>query len=164
MYYKDNCGYLPYTEEPSSHTLIKSISQALVDNKDKFNPSDHMLHNWMDESHITDVVYGINDKNTRYTNSKLSLYKSLALNESGYVLLESFSDYYNQADQIIKEFLKFMENKANNFCSMIEKYIQADTDLMSHRSELMKGDIDPFTGYQAMLAKTLSLTILVIFN
>jgi len=150
MYYKDNCGILPYRDEPMTHTFIKSITQALVDKKDSTLNVD-MLHDWMDESYITDVMYSINDKNSRYTSSKLSLYKSLSLNESGYVLLESFSDYYNQADQIIKEFLKFMENKANDFCSMIEKYIQADKDLMSHRSELMKGDIDPFTGYQAML-------------
>lgn len=148
-------GELHHTYEPMTNTFIKSLVYSNMDNNTaittKYPSTPSSLLNWMDESVITDTVYKLNNKNNLYNEATLGLIRNLSNHSNnGYMLLESFADYHAQADQIIKEFLLFMENRTNEFCNTIEAYIASDEDLNSHKKELLDGEYGEFSGYSGM--------------
>ena len=152
---RDECGELHRIYEPMTNIFIKSLVYSNIGNNTAINTKYYntpsSLLNWMDESVITDTVYKLNNKNNLYSEATVELIRNLSNHSNnGYMLLESFADYHTQADQIIKEFLLFMENKTNEFCNTVEAYIASDEDLNSHKKELLDEEYGEFSGYSGM--------------
>ena len=76
--------------------------------------------------------------NIAYTDSKITLYESMAKNESSQMMLESFSDYYVQVEAVISKFLKFLREKLDTFYNNIEGVIAANSELSSNKKSLIE--------------------------
>jgi len=92
----------------------------------------------MDESYFYSSIQFLKKVNESFTNSKIKLYKSMAVAESNTMLLESFTDYYVQVDAIVQKALKFIKDKIDSFCSTMESFIKENKVITEHKKALLE--------------------------
>ena len=122
----------------------------------------------MDESTFVSGVNAAIEKNRSYNEAKLSLYKSLTESADLATIHESFADYSAQALDIIEKFLKFISNKIEERCAMIDDFIASNKLIANHKKELTEikhYDDDSREGYEYTFSDQIpNMSILDRFN
>ena len=91
----------------------------------------------MDESYISSAFGIIMEMNRIITNNKIAFYEMAKDSMSNTpLLLESFSDYYMQADAVIGKFIKFLRVKLDTFFDSMERFIDSNEVINSHKKDL----------------------------
>ena len=90
----------------------------------------------MEESYISSVINFINEVNNAFVDNKIKLYKEMVATDNSTVVLESFSDYYVQVNEIIQKTLKFLRYKIDSFISFMENFMDETKIIDSHKKAL----------------------------
>ena len=90
----------------------------------------------LEESYFCNAIAFINESNIKYTNAKLTLYKSISEAASSRVVLESFSDFFVAVKEIIRKFLKFINNMFSKFLAFLSKMVEGDSTLKKYKNRL----------------------------
>ena len=100
----------------------------------------------LDESYFATAVSFIKEANNDLVESKQNLYKSISEATTQFVVLESFSDFFSKVNDIINKFIKFIKSLAQRFLTHINKLINSDKYINSHKKDFKDfRDTDKFT-------------------
>jgi len=100
----------------------------------------------LDESYFATAVSFIKEANNDLMESKQNLYKSISEATTQFVVLESFSDFFSKVNDIINKFIKFIKSLAQRFLAHINKLINSDKYINSHKKDFKDfKDTDKFT-------------------
>ena len=100
----------------------------------------------LDESYFATAVSFIKEANNDLMESKQNLYKSISEATTQFVVLESFSDFFSRVNDIINKFIKFIKSLAQRFLTHINKLINSDKYINSHKTDFKDfRDTDKFT-------------------
>lgn len=100
----------------------------------------------LDESYFATAVSFIKEANNDLVESKQNLYKSISEATTQFVVLESFSDFFSRVNDIINKFIKFIKSLAQRFLTHINKLINSDKYINSHKKDFKDfKDTDKFT-------------------
>lgn len=89
-----------------------------------------------ESSIYSDTIIKINELADDRLNASIKLYRTIHENDSDIAILESFSEYYAQASDIIKESMRFMEDKLDEFDDYMRNFISNDKNIQAHREKL----------------------------
>ena len=92
----------------------------------------------MEESYFSKAIKYLASMNEGYTQSKINLFKSIMESTGTSYILESFSDYYVQVEAIIAKFLAFLEARLDEFDADMDRLVEGNTVIASHRTALME--------------------------
>lgn len=125
--------------KPTNSLLIGSFDAIKMDAVDAPLINIDALSNiGMSESYFLSAIHFLKPQTKSYTESKIALYKAISESAEGdtTAILESFSDYYVQADAIIKKSLEFLKGKIDAFIEFMEHYIEENESIKDHKKDL----------------------------
>ena len=123
---------------PTNSLLAASFDSLKDDFSDPVITLDALSKVNMDECYFSSSIKIIKKMNEAFTNYKIAMYKTLSFAESNQMLLESFTDYYVQAESIISDAIKFLENKMESFFNTMEAFIAENKAIIEHKKALLE--------------------------
>ena len=123
---------------PTNSLLAASFDSLKDDFSDPVITLDALSKVNMDECYFSSSIKVIKKMNEAFTNYKIAMYKTLSFAESNQMLLESFTDYYVQAESIISDAIKFLENKMESFFNTMEAFIAENKAIIEHKKALLE--------------------------
>lgn len=105
----------------------------------------------IEESYFASAVSFIKECNKEITDNKLTLYRNISEATTQGVVLESFSDFFIKAKDIIDKFLKFIKSLFQRFINTVMKMVSSDKYITKNKKKL--DDFKPednfnFNGYK----------------
>lgn len=99
----------------------------------------------LEESYFDMAVNFVNESTNDFTDCKMKLYKSLSEATNEVVILESFSDFFTAAKDVIDKFLKFIKSLFQRFINTLMGMVSSDKYIKKHKNDLNKfRDVDNF--------------------
>ena len=123
---------------PTNSLLAASFDSLKDDFSDPVIALDALSKVNMDECYFSSCIKVVKKMNEAFTNYKIAMYKTLSFAESNQMLLESFTDYYVQAESIISDAIKFLENKMESFFNTMEAFIAENKAIIEHKKALLE--------------------------
>ena len=115
----------------------------------------------LEECYFNSAVEFIKESNRELTNCKIELYHALSEATDERVVLESFSDFFTKAKEIIDKFLKFIKSLFQRFITMLNSLVGNEKYITKHKDELRKfKDVDEFkiNGYKYTFSPTIPIS------
>ena len=105
----------------------------------------------LDESYMIKTINFINESNKEFTDNKITLYNAISesAGDQG-IILESFSEFFSKAKDIIDKFLAFIKSLFSRFITELMRLVSSDNYIKKHKDDLKgfgPGDEFEFDGY-----------------
>lgn len=138
----DNYDFVPSnTMALSSFDVLKmdGIEDPLID-VNKLATLD------LDESYTTQAINFIKESTVEFTDAKIKFYHALTESTSEGVVLESFSDFFTAAKDIIAKFLKFIKSLFQRFINTLMNLVHSDSYITKNKKKFtdFKDGVDDF--------------------
>ena len=121
----------------------------------------------LEESYFVECFNFLAQKHKAYNEAKLKLYKSISEASSPIIVLESFSDYYVQAEAIYTKTLEFIKERMRTFLIEMEREINGTNSVIKNyksKFEQIKFYKDDRDGFFYTVDNVPDLTALETFN